>query len=171
MQTRRSSATVENAFPLITAQSADIDALMSWFPDQASVANWGGPNFRHPFNRETFREDCRWQTMASFVLRDEDTLQLGFGQLYERSGRTHLARISVNPEHRRRGIGQILVRKLMEEGERLLGLPDFSLFVLTDNPVACRLYTSLGFTIAEFPKGAPMRYICYYMTRNKLSSD
>jgi ribosomal protein S18 acetylase RimI-like enzyme len=161
---------VENVFSLTNAQSADIDALMSWFPDQASVANWGGPEFRHPFDRETFREDCRWQKMASFVLTDANVRQLGFGQLYERSGRTHLARISVNPERRNRGVGRILVSKLMEEGERLFGLPESSLFVRTDNLVARRLYTSLGFAIAEFPKGAPMQDICYYMTRRTLIS-
>jgi ribosomal protein S18 acetylase RimI-like enzyme len=58
----------------------------------------------------------------------------------------------------------------MEEGERLFGLPESSLFVRTDNLVARRLYTSLGFAIAEFPKGAPMLDICYYMTRRTLIS-
>ncbi len=150
---------------LTTARSTDIDALMRWFTDEASTANWGGPQFRYPFTRKSFHEDCHWHDMATFVLRDATGLMVGFGQLYERSSRIHLARIGVSPEHRGRGIGRVLVKALLDEGPRIFELPEYSLFVRKDNPVACKLYSGMGFIRSDFPEGAPMQDICYYMTR------
>ena len=150
---------------LKNAQSVHIDAMMSWFPDADSIAHWAGPVFRFPFSRETFHKDCRWRDMASYVLVDErDSIQ-AFGQLYERSGRAHLARISVNPANRNSGVGRVLLQKLLGEGSRTFQLSEFSLFVRRDNPVAYSLYSGAGFTKGEFPKDAPMQDICFYMTR------
>lgn len=160
------SVAAENMLLLTAARSMDIDAMMAWFPDQESVANWGGPNFRHPFDQESFHQDCRWHDMASYVLKDSEESFLGFGQLYERAGRIHLARISVSPDYRGIGIGRIMLHKLMNEGVRIFQMPEFSLFVLRNNPVAYRLYSSAGFTPSEFPKDAPLKDICYYMTRS-----
>ena len=150
---------------LTTARSTNIDALMPWFTDEASTAIWGGPQFRYPFTRESFHEDCHWHDIATFVQQDATGLMVGFGQLYERSNRIHLARISVSPEHRGCGIGRVLVQALLDEGPRMFELPEYSLFVRKDNPVACKLYSSMGFVRSEFPVGAPMQDICYYMTR------
>lgn len=150
---------------LTTARSTDIDALMPWFTDEAGTTSWGGPQFRYPFTRESFHEDCHWHDMETFVLRDATGLLVGFGQLYERSNRIHLARIGVSPEHRGCGIGRVLVQALLDEGLRMFGFPEYSLFVRKDNPVAYKLYSSLGFVRSEFPVDAPMQDICYYMTR------
>lgn len=162
-----SAAAANDAVHLRTTRSEDIDELMSWFTDQESIASWGGPAFRHPFTPETFHEDCRWQDMASFVLVNSNASIVGFGQLYERSGRTHLARIAVNPDLRNRGYGRILMRKLLEQGDSLFGFPEYSLFVLMHNTSAQRLYSSVGFEIREFPPNAPLQDICYYMTLSK----
>ena len=150
---------------LISARSADIDTLMSWFTDEASTAIWGGPRFRYPFTRQSFHDDCHWHDMATFVLQDATGLMVGFGQLYERANRIHLARIGVSPEHRGCGIGRELVQALLDEGRHMFELQGYSLFVLIDNPVACKLYSSMGFIRSEFPAGAPMQNICYYMIR------
>lgn len=150
---------------LTTARSTDIDALMPWFTDEVGATSWGGPQFRYPFTRESFHEDCHWHDMDTFVLRDATGLLVGFGQLYERSNRIHLARIGVCPERRGCGIGRELVRALLDEGRRIFELPEYSLFVRKDNPVASKLYSGMGFIRSEFPPGAPMQDICYYMIR------
>ena len=138
---------------------------MSWFDDAAGIAMWGGSKFRYPATRDTFHQDCRWHDMASFALHDTTGLMLGFGQFYRRSGRIHLARIVVRPGQRGRGTGRVLVQALLDEGRRRFELPEFSLFVRKDNPAAYKLYCSMGFIKNEFPAGAPMQDICYYMTR------
>ena len=53
---------------LFEATDGDLDELMSWFRDSAAVDIWGGPRFRFPFTRATFRKDCHWGRMPSFRL-------------------------------------------------------------------------------------------------------
>jgi ribosomal-protein-alanine N-acetyltransferase len=150
---------------LTDAEASDIKQLMAWFPDSAATAAWGGPRFRFPFTESIFHEDCHWREMASLVLRDDDGFTEAFGQLYERYGRINLARIAVHPERRGRGLGRQLISALITEGERLFSLAEFSLFVLSNNSAALRLYFSLGFVQAPYPEGAPLQDICFYMTR------
>ena len=71
---------------LTDAEASDIKQLMTWFPDSTAIAAWGGPAFRFPFTESTFREDCHWGDMASFVLRDEDGLTEAFGQFNSDTG-------------------------------------------------------------------------------------
>lgn len=150
---------------LTNAQASDIGQLMTWFPDSAAIAEWGGPAFRFPFTESSFNEDCRWRDMATFVLRDDDGLMEAFGQMYERYGRINLARIAVNPDRRGRRVGHHLLIGLIAEGQRLFSLTEFGLFVLINNSAAVRLYRSMGFEQASFPEGAPLQDICLYMTR------
>ena len=146
------------------ATADDIEALMQWFPEQHDVVIWGGPNFRYPFTRETFFEDICWQTMASFCLFKNDDFA-GFGQLYERDDRIHLARLVVQPEMRGRGAGRRLIEMLMEAGAAIFPGDEFSLFVLRENTPAYECYRSLGFEVDEYPSDMPHADVCDYMTR------
>jgi len=62
------------------ATDRDIDELMTWFPDAASVDIWGGPEFRFPFTRKTFVKDCGIKKMISYSLRAPDGRMVAFGQ-------------------------------------------------------------------------------------------
>lgn len=145
--------------PLTPATDGHLRRLMSWFPDAASCARWGGPTFRHPFDDATFRADARWDEIPTFVL--EDPVQepgkemLAFGQIYPLAGRCHLARLAVAPEHRRRGIGRRLVGILAGIGRRRFEAAECSLFVRLDNGPAVSLYRGLGFTEAPWPEEVP----------------
>lgn len=150
---------------LYRAVRADIEGLMSWFPDARSTRVWGGPAFRYPFTAETFAEDTRWRQMDSFRLADADGDMLAFGQLYERHGRINLARLVVAPERRGQGLGRRLVALLMEEGRRRFPLDEFSLFVFRDNRPARACYESLGFEERVWPPGDDLIENCVYMTR------
>ena len=90
---------------LRAAVEADIDALMRWFPAFDDINIWGGPSFRYPFTRETFFEDIQWGRMASFSLFDAEEALAGFGQLYDRDQRIHLARLVADPDRRGQGVG------------------------------------------------------------------
>ena len=141
-----------------------MDELMTWFPTAADVNVWGGPKFRYPFTRETFRQDCRWPEMQSYVLRDDQEL-LAFGQFYERLSRINLARLIANPGRRGEGVGRHLVEALLDEGPRHLDCAEYSLFVYRDNTPALRCYESCGFRTTAYPKDTEWADECYYLTR------
>jgi len=144
---------------------ADIDDLMSWFPTEEDVIRWGGPEFRFPFTRETFLEDMRFSRMASFSLRDPVGYFSAFGQLYDRDGRIHLARLVAKPALRGEGVGKRLMNMLMEVGLSLFSANEYSLFVLRENIPAYECYKALGFVVGDYPADMPYADVCYYLTR------
>lgn len=154
----------DDGWTLVPATDSDFDDVMSWFPDAHSVHIWGGPDFRFPFTRESFRTDCRADVMASYVLRDPDGRLAAFGQTYERDGRGHLARLVSNPALRRQGAGRRLIRMIIRTLEAQ-DYDEYSLFVIRDNLPAYECYRSLGFVVVEYPEDAPMPDKCYFLTR------
>ncbi|MDH3747031.1 MAG: GNAT family N-acetyltransferase [Gammaproteobacteria bacterium] len=154
-----------DAWTLQRSDEVDIDVLMGWFDTEAEVITWGGPKFRFPYTRESFRKDCHWPEMASFSLRDPSEQLCAFGQMYDRNGRINLARLVVRPDRRGNGIGRQLVTMLMSVGPTLLPLGEFSLFVFRDNLPALKCYRSLGFEIQEYPADQILSDQCYYLTR------
>ena len=65
---------------LVATEPEHLEALKTWFPDKASVRQWGGPEFRHPFTGQNFLEDMRWQKLPAFSLLGETGELTGFGQ-------------------------------------------------------------------------------------------
>ncbi len=154
-----------NSWRLARATDNDINELMTWFDSKHSVDIWGGPNFRYPFERANFVEDSHWYDMATFSLRSPDKAFSGFGQLYERDRRTHLARLIVHPQMRGQRTGKRLSRMLMTVGERLFPLDEYSLFVFRDNTPALECYRALGFEKQDYPPDQVLADVCFYMTR------
>jgi len=155
----------DDGWTLAPAADAEFDDVMSWFPDAHSVDIWGGPNFRYPFTSETFREDCRVDVMASYVLRNSAGELAAFGQSYDREGRGHLARLVSNPALRRQGAGHKLIRMIIAALEMAGDYDEYSLFVYRDNTPAYQCYLSLGFVVVEYPDDAPMPDKCLFLTR------
>ena len=136
---------------LVSTTQEHLRLLMTWFPDAESCRLWGGTDFRHPFNEDSFVADSRCETLPSYSLVGADGELLGFGQHYDRVGRCHLGRLVISPEHRGEGLGTRLIDKLIELGGPAFGASECSLFVARTNPAAARLYERLGFTIAPYP--------------------
>jgi len=154
-----------NGWTLAATSDGDIDKVMTWLPDAASVKIWGGPNFRFPFTQATFREDCRLDMMDSFSLRNANGELAAFGQAYERDGRGHLARLVSNPRMRRQGAGRQLIERIIMSLEEARNYDEYSLFVYRHNTPAYQCYLSLGFVVRDYPEGAPMPDTCYFLTR------
>lgn len=103
------------------------------------VENWGGP---HDLGFIAEGDDrmllgAVWQRLLTgdargFGYVDDNTPELG---------------IAVCPEHRGNGIGEWLIKAILEENVRR-SYPAVSLSVRTDNP-AIRLYKRLGFAMVE----------------------
>ncbi|NJD32979.1 MAG: GNAT family N-acetyltransferase [Gammaproteobacteria bacterium] len=147
---------------------AQLPDLMRWFPDQVSVRTWGGPQFRHPFDERSFREDAKVDSLASWSLVAQDGSLCAFGQYYLRAGRCHLGRLVVAPGLRGRGAGRRLVRELYEVGTSVLGTRECSLFVYESNTVALGLYRRLGFTEAAYPESSGGLEGMLYMVATEL---
>ena len=160
-----SEALCEAGWLLQPSEERDIDALMRWFPDDASVRIWGGPIFRSPFNRHSFAEDLHWGRMRSYSLRSVEDELVAFGQVYARYDRIHFARLVSSPDRRREGIGKRLLTMLMAITPRSYDFDEFSLFVFRDNLPAYNCYRSLGFEVVDYPDDAPMAEACFYLTR------
>ncbi|MCP4300370.1 MAG: GNAT family N-acetyltransferase [Gammaproteobacteria bacterium] len=161
----KADSLVENGWALAAPRDADIDELMGWFPDTRSVDIWGGPRFRYPFTHDSFRTDCRLDEMLSYCLRDPDGAMVGFGQVYDRCDRGHLARLIIHPNMRRQGIGKRLIEMLVEAAQQSCGHNEYSLFVYRDNEPAFRCYLAMGFVLQDYPDDAPMKERCYFLTR------
>ena len=155
----------EDGWILREAIAADIDDLMRWFLTSDDVHVWGGPWFRFPFTRETFIKDIHWGKMASFCLCDQSGRVVAFGQLYERDGRIHLARLVVIPDMRGHGLGRRLIEMLMKAGQAMFPGDEYSLFVFRENTPAYECYKSLGFEVADYPSDMLHADVCYYLTR------
>lgn len=157
---------IEQGWSLVEPEDADVDELMAWFPDAAAVDRWGGPRFRYPFTRLSFREDCRIDEISSFCLKDPDNAMAAFGQFYNRYDRAHLARLISDPHRRRQGIGRRLIRLIMQAAQLQTGHKQSSLFVYRDNEPALSCYLAMGFVVQDYPDGAPLKDRCYFLTRD-----
>ena len=155
----------QGGWQLVEASDHDLDDLMSWFHDADEVDIWGGPRFRFPFTRATFRKDCHWGRMPGFRLDSPQGEFSAFGQMYRRYGRINLARLVVNPAMRGQGVGKRLVSMLIEAGPSLFEGDEFSLFAYRHNAAALGCYRSMGFVVGDYPSGARMADQCYYLTR------
>jgi ribosomal protein S18 acetylase RimI-like enzyme len=149
---------------LDTVVDDDVNEVMEWFTDAASVDIWGGPAFRFPFTRTSFHEDCRWKEFATYCVRGEERL-LAFGQLGERYERAHLARLITNPRVRGQGVGKQLIMLMLDEARSVFDYSECGLFVYSHNKLAYHCYRSVGFEVQDYPPDAPMPDKCLYLTR------
>jgi len=141
---------------IVATRPAHLETLKTWFPDQQSVRQWGGPLFRHPFTHATFLEDMRWGQVPAYSLLDDAGQLGGFGQCFEREGRCHLARLVIDPARRGMGVGRYFIGGLMQIGMSDLGADECSLFVMRSNHGAIRCYASLHFVRAPYPTDDPL---------------
>lgn len=151
------------------AQLDDAREVMNWFPDKESVMLWGSPYTRAPLREDTFFEDIYWNRIESRVGRGEQDELLAFGQFYPKLGRCHLARLVVNPQYRRQGLGLEFIEQLMRHGGEALNTREFSLYVMTANKPAWHCYKSLGFHMEPYPHGDPHLDNCVFMVAERSS--
>ena len=138
---------------LVPAEIAHLKILKTWFQDESSARQWGGPLLKYPFSDTTFQEEIGWQRMSNWSLLDEANELTGFGQYYEKAGRCHLARLVIAPLHRSKGLGRRLIQELMKVGRQDLDMSEYSLFVMNNNKCAIKCYRSLDFVVSPYPPG------------------
>lgn len=147
------------------ATDADLGRLEGWFESALAARRWGGPAIRYPFAPGRLREDIRFADIDSFALRNRSADLLAFGQVYERHGRIHLARLVVDPARRGSGLGHRLLAEMLRAGRERYLLTEYSLYVYADNAAAMALYHGAGFREAAAPVGDARLADCLYLVR------
>ncbi len=137
---------------------------MPWFPDEYRYKQWGGPQHHYPFTLQSLMTDCQFEHLDSYALLNQQQHLIGFGQYYLRLGRCHFGRLVISPEHRQRGHALTLITSLAKVGIDSLKTNECSLFVLTENIAAVKLYTKLGFIQTAYPDNDIEIENFWYMT-------
>lgn len=154
---------------LIKFDKLHLAEIMEWFPDGESISIWGGPSFKFPFTEQSFLADLDLPNTESFVLINDLGSSLAFGQYYMRNERCHLSRLVVSPSERGNGVGKHLIAQLCLQGCDDLKVSGCSLFVMSHNKSAMRVYLELGFRNAICPEEIPKDTI--YMVWSKTNRN
>lgn len=148
--------------PLVLASVSEMSQLRSWFDNAEQQQSWGGDNFVYPCSELQFLQLlCRPGTQSYSLLDSNSGALLGFGQLCDRFGCHHLARLVIAPTLRGQGLAKTLIFELIIQALSQQRR-DISLYVHRHNLIALQCYQQLGFNIATPPEAENPRL--YFMT-------
>lgn len=133
------------AYQLQHATIDDCLALSRCFDSAAALSQWGGEGFVYPVNKLQFLHQLHKPDTESYQLSRHGTA-IGFGQICDRFGKHHLARLLVLSQHRGNQLSYVLLLSLIARALQQNPRLDFSLFVFKNNDLAAHCYRQLGFT-------------------------
>ncbi len=105
-------------------------------------------SFNNPTTREWYQNELQRPDICYvFVLRTPEAPVTGFCAFWKVVDQIHINNLAIHPDWRRRGLGQFLLARVLEEAAAL-GAPHATLEVRRSNAPACRLYEGAGFHLA-----------------------
>lgn len=136
---------ITHGLQLVPAEQADVERICSWVTSSTQALTFAGPSLVYPFTAGEFFESAagRWE---SFVLR-AGSAAVATGALEDRGqGEVRIGRVLVDPDHRGRGLGRTMMKRLIDRAAARPGAACLTLSVFEGNRTARALYESLGFT-------------------------
>jgi RimJ/RimL family protein N-acetyltransferase len=142
---------------LRTFDPADVESLISWFPDSAAVRDFAGPGLDWPLDRAALEARRRDPAVYSWTAwcppdRDRAVGHVELVRLTADSGR--LDRVAIAPTERGHRLAAPLVMAALGQARRI-GLNTVDLLVFAGNHRARRTYARVGFTdhggLPEYP--------------------
>lgn len=121
-------------------QEADLD----------EIAEVAAQSFQNPWSRQGFAEALPMENVCFFIAGEEGAI-LGYCGLYMAADEGEIINVAVCPKARRRGIADLLLWALIEEGRRN-SVNRFFLEVRVSNGAAICLYEKHGFSIQGIRK-------------------
>ncbi len=129
----------------------DFATILTWFPDEAALVQWGGPDVRFPLDaaqlEQPLEESTRQPPARLIWVGELETNLIAHASvaLDWRHGVARLGRVCVDPAYRGRGLA---VPFLSQIRDIVFGMPEFErleLNVYAFNHAAIRAYLRLGF--------------------------
>jgi GNAT superfamily N-acetyltransferase len=142
--------TTSAACQLFEANIDDCLEISRCFKDLSAITEWGGEGFVFPVQQQQFLLQLHRPDTSSYLLKQQ-AATIGFGQICQRFGKHHLARLLVLPEARGKNLSYALLLSLICRALQQNSKLDFSLFVFRHNTVALHCYQQLGFKITAQP--------------------
>jgi [ribosomal protein S18]-alanine N-acetyltransferase len=147
------------------ATLSDLEIVSSWVDSARACELWAGSRVRFPIELAALAASIDFAHQGGLVLVGDGDV-VAFGQIVPKAARrAHLARLIVAPDQRGRGIGESLVRALLDRAAAS-GRAVASLNVDPSNTIAINLYTKLGFADAARPADEPDPSGSRYMQRS-----
>lgn len=107
--------------------------------------------FKTPWSQEAFRGELKNQAAHYLVLCDGERIA-AYGGMWVMFDEAHVTNVGVDPEYRRMGLGERLMRSLMRSASQM-GATAMTLEVRAGNIAAQELYSKLGFERAGVRRG------------------
>lgn len=149
--------------------AADAAATVAgWSRSAAEAGRWCSVA-AHPFPAEQVRDWWAGDDVQPWLLVEgPDAVPIAYGEVWldAEEDEVELARLIVDPQRRRTGVGRRLVAELVGAAERT-GLAGCLLRVAPDNAPALGLYRAAGFAevdaerTAEWNTGQPVAYVWF----------
>ena len=104
-------------------------------------------SFNNPTTREWYESELqRPEICYVFVVRTPEAPVAGFCAFWKVVDQIHINNLAIHPEWRQRGLGKLLLARVLEEATSL-GAPHATLEVRRSNEPARRLYEGAGFEL------------------------
>ena len=113
-------------------READFDRLIGWIPSSDFLLQWAGPDFEYPLNREQLSEYLKGtqgdlpSKLIYKVVDSENGTAIGHIELAaidRHNGSARVCRVLVgDPSYRGKGVGTVMMEKIVEIGFCRLGL-------------------------------------------------
>lgn len=132
-------------------ESRDFAVILGWFPNEAALVQWGGPQVRYPLDAaqlERMVQEGRDEPPRRLLwVAETDGQVVAHAQvaLDWRHGVGRLGRVGIAPSYRGRGLAVPFLERVVEA---FFGHPEFErleLNVYTFNEPAIKTYRQLGF--------------------------
>ncbi|WP_302625195.1 ribosomal protein S18-alanine N-acetyltransferase [uncultured Eubacterium sp.] len=118
--------------------------------DLAQVSEIESQIFSLPWSEKAFEESLK-NTNTLYIVAKEKEEVLGYIGMYISFQEGNITNVAVNPNYRRKKIGQNLIREILERAKQI-GVTDVILEVRETNAAAICLYEKMGFEEAGIRK-------------------
>ncbi|MDO5616342.1 MAG: GNAT family protein [Cruoricaptor ignavus] len=127
----------------------DFEDLISWISNKEELMQFAGPQLTFPLTNEQLQEILNNKNIFPFKVIDSATnLPIGHAEIFIKDSSFSLARILIGDKNSRgKGLGKIIVEKLLDFGFTNLGKHTAELNVFDWNTSAIKCYEKVGFEI------------------------
>ena len=108
--------------------------------------------FSVPWSRESMEKELSGNDQAHYLVAEIEGKVVGYAGFWQVLDEGHIMNIAVLPEMRGRGLGEELMRAMLEQGTQM-GIIYWTLEVRVSNIAAIELYEKVGFTSAGIRPG------------------